>query len=107
MVPPNLSPQHAPSSSEGSTDELAAIAALEDALRPIDLAGIHAGLRADILPRYAPGLRTALSRRYLEMATPVRQVLQGDERRKSIMEGRGADSWARANIDLFEQNRRL
>ena len=107
MVPPNLSPQHAPSSSEGSTDELAAIAALEDALRPIDIAGIHAGLRADILPRYAPGLRTALSRRYLEMATPVRQVLQGDERRKSIMEGRGADSWARANIDLFEQNRRL
>ena len=110
MAPASPSrPRAHPSSAEwvGSTDELAAIAALEDALRPIDVAGIHAGLRADILPKYPTGLRAALSKRYLDIATPVRQVLQGEERRQSIMAGTGADSWARANIDLFEQNRRL
>ena len=42
-----------------------------------------------ILPRYPPGLRLALTRKYVTTATAVRQVLKDEARRKAIIEGRG------------------
>lgn len=83
------------------------LAELERQLSRINICGIHASHRNSILPHYPNGLRLALTRKYVNTATAVRQVLQGEERRKAIAEGRGVDSWAQANIDLYADHVRL
>ena len=91
-----------------NTDEVHAyLAQLDTQLRRIDIAGIHASHRASILPHYPTGLRIALSEKYLATATPDRVVLKHEVRRLAILQGRGADSWAQANIDLTTDHLRL
>lgn len=88
-------------------DAQAELAQLEVQLRRIDIAGIHRSHRDSILPHYPLGLRLALSRTYLDTATAVRRVLYGEDRHRAIIEGRGVDSWAQANLDLAAHHRRL
>jgi Bacteriophage replication gene A protein (GPA) len=92
---------------EHSAEAQAELAALELQLRKINICGIHASHRQGILWLYPTGLRIALARRYLDTATTTRLVLKGEERRQAILEGRGVDSWAQANIDLTSIHQRL
>lgn len=85
----------------------AELALLATHLRGIDVAGYHRSHRDAILPHYPAGLRLALTKRYLDTATAVRQVLKGEARRVAIEEGRGADSWAQANLDLAATHLKL
>lgn len=92
---------------EASDDLQADLARLAGQLAKIDIAGIHASVRNDVLPNYPAGLRHALASEYLKTATPLRVVLQGEERAKALGEGRGADSWAQANQQLYARHRQL
>lgn len=85
---------------KGGRDQLQEFRELEAALQPIDIAGIHAGLRDEVLRRYPLGLQVALMRGYVDTATSERRVLLGPERLRALFDGRGADSWAQANLDL-------
>jgi hypothetical protein len=83
------------------------LALLDVQLSRIDIAGIHRSHRASILPHYPPGIRLALTEKYLATATPVREILRGEARRQAILAGRGVDSWAQANYDLMLDHCRL
>jgi hypothetical protein len=93
--------------SAAESDPNSELAELDAQLRRIDIAGIHASHRASILPQYPTRLRLALTRNYVTTAGPVRQVLQGEARRRALSQGRGVDSWAQANIDLAAAHARL
>jgi hypothetical protein len=86
---------------------LAELAQLGAQLSRINIAGIHSSHRDSILPQYPTGLRLVLTRKYVNTASAVRQVLTGETRRKALIEGRGADSWAQANLDLTADHHRL
>jgi len=95
------------SNSQALSGAEAELAALDAQLHRIDIAGIHAAHRNSILPNYPLGLRLALSKKYVRTATPSRTVLTGEERKQAILDGRGVDSWAQANIDLTVDHERL